>query len=38
MQLYGLEPIKVSYSLARFDGHKHSGSEDKMILVYYEIL
>ena len=36
MQLYGQEPIKVRYRLAKFGGHRHCGSE-VMILVCHVI-
>ena len=32
IRLYGQEPIKVSYHPAKFGGHRHTGSED-IILV-----
>ena len=38
MGLFRLEPIKVSYHPAKFDGHRHCGSEDIMILVCPMIL
>ena len=36
--LYGLEPMKVRCHPIKFDGHRHCGTEDIVILVYHEIL
>ena len=33
IRLYGQEPIKVSYHLAKFGGHRHCGNDDIMSLV-----
>ena len=37
MRVYRQEPIKVSYHLAKFGGHWHSGSGDIIILVCHVI-
>ena len=38
MWFYGQEPIKLSYHAAKFGGRMHSGSGDKIFLVYHMIL
>ena len=38
MWLYSQKPIKLSYHPAKFDAHRHSGSEDEMLLVCHVVL
>ena len=38
MWLYGQEPIKVNYHLAKFGGHWQRSCADIMILIYHMIL
>ena len=37
MQLYGQEPIKENYHLAKFDGHLRSGNGDIVFLICHMI-
>ena len=38
MQLSTLAPIKVGYYIAKFGGHRHSGSRDILVFVCHMTL
>ena len=38
LSLYEQEPIQLGYHPAKFDGKRHPGSGDIMLLVYHVIL
>ena len=38
LRLYGQEPIKGSYHLAKFGGHRHCGSEDNDFTLSHHLI